>query len=631
MRNLKADEPTQIGPYDIVGVLGEGGMGRVYLGRRGGQLVAVKMMLPKLTLDLGREYHIRFRREFEAAQKVESGFTAKAIEFGSQNGALWYACEYIAGPTLEEAVRKARFTGDALAQFAYSLYEALHAIHAAGIIHRDLKPSNIILGTDGVRVIDFGIATLPDEDRLTKLGQALGTPNYMSPEQTMAVKLQSASDIFAYGGLVVFAATGRPAFAGESALAIMHAIRTTEPNMQGVPADMQAIVRRCLAKDVASRATLSDIARMLPKVKTAQVHTTKWMPPPVVTRVEQAALAATQLEHSPRARIDPDSPRPKFRRAPGMQPSPPPLRTGEQRRYLDAPEKGRARTPDNIKPNPEGRPISPSLLRKRRRSINRMIVAALAVIVAGSAGLLWRHDGSFARLHPSPELKYLPKASFQPAKLTDADKLQHVAKIELGYRELDLTIKLDGKEDRRKTILLQSCLKVVPPKPKNKDDYYLFSPTEKSIDPSTNQIFMGLLDFAGDFYYTSPCESAYGDQKITNQTVVKLGTNKVNVKGLLRRDDGKSTLPVLSARVESGQLKVLLPVAADWTETMYGVLCLKRSTTQSDRAFTMETIHDKNHWKYKLLTFPDAAGTLYESCTRDGSTYDYKGEGVKLP
>jgi len=635
VKNLSVDDPEQIGPYEIIGVLGEGGMGRVYLGSRDQSLFAVKVISSRFAPDPTARQ--RFRREIEASGRVSSRFTARIVDHEIRmTGLSWYASEYIPGPTLEEAVRIARFRGDALAQFAYGLYEALKAIHAAGIVHRDLKPSNIILGADGVRVIDFGIAYTPGASQLTELGSAIGTPAYMSPEQARGQKPEPAGDIFSYGGLLVFAATGHAPFSGLTPLAVLEAVRTKDPDVSGVPQEVRAIVQHCLVKEPRRRASMSDIYRMIPKVKTSQAHTTKWMPEQVATNVEAAELAATKLERLPRTRRDPEvHARPRLvpspvrpRRAPGVggiRGRVSVLETGEKRRYRVSDRPGRG-GPDGL--SPAIRAVRPGDVSRRRHPIWPYVL--VMVLLGLGAGGLWLVDGSFARLHRPAELQYLPQATFKQAALTNTNKARHVTKIDFDYRLMILTVKLDGNEQARKTALLQSCVKVTLPGSK-KGDYDLF--TSDDVDAAASKIYLGgLLDVPGEMEFTSPCETAYGKRKVTNQTVVKLGTNSIPIKGLMIKDDSPVTL-ILAAHVDAGQLKVLVPMYHDRPDSWYNTVCLRLGESSSTRPSKVETIRDKRHWKYKLLTFPNTAGTLYTECTRSGQdlVYKYVGTGVKLP
>nr|WP_237307424.1 serine/threonine-protein kinase [Streptomyces alboflavus] len=187
MHPLEADEPAVIGPYRLLGRLGSGGMGRVYLGRSaGGRTVAVKVVHPHFALD--EEFRARFRREVDAARRVGGDWTAPVLDADPEARVPWVATAYAAGPSLTEAVRD----GGALPEHSVrvlgaGLAEALAHVHGLGLVHRDVKPSNVLLTMDGPRLIDFGIARATDGTAsLTSTGVSIGSPGYMSPSRSSA-------------------------------------------------------------------------------------------------------------------------------------------------------------------------------------------------------------------------------------------------------------------------------------------------------------------------------------------------------------------------------------------------------------------------------------------------------------
>ncbi|WP_245863013.1 protein kinase domain-containing protein [Streptomyces thermovulgaris] len=251
---LEPEDPERIGGYRLLGRLGQGGMGRVFLAEDAeGHRVAVKLIHEEFAAD--PEFRGRFRREVEAAGKVLSFFTVPLVDFGTDGRTPWLATQYVSGPSLSAAVhRDGPLPVEQLCSLAAALGEALIVIHAAGIVHRDLKPSNVLLADDGPRVIDFGIARAADSEELTRAGHALGTFGYAPPEQIVAEEpVGPAGDVFSLGGVLLFAATGRPPF-GDGPPAVL-AYRTVyeEPDLDGVPGELTALVRRCLAKDPALR------------------------------------------------------------------------------------------------------------------------------------------------------------------------------------------------------------------------------------------------------------------------------------------------------------------------------------------------------------------------------------------
>ncbi|MBB2910759.1 serine/threonine protein kinase [Streptosporangium becharense] len=201
-----------IGPFRIVRLLGEGGMGRVFLGTSpGGRQVAVKVVRPELASDPG--FRRRFRGEVEAAMAVSGAFTTPVVDADPEGPLPWLATVYVPGPSLQAEIdARGPMAEPEVRTLGARLAEALVAIHRAGLIHRDLKPSNILLADDGPRVIDFGISRAIEGTALTATGGVIGSAGYMSPEQVAGNELTAASDVFALGAVVTFAATGRPAF-----------------------------------------------------------------------------------------------------------------------------------------------------------------------------------------------------------------------------------------------------------------------------------------------------------------------------------------------------------------------------------------------------------------------------------
>lgn len=209
MQPLGVDEPTVVGPYRLLGRLGSGGMGRVYLGRSaGGRTVAVKIVHPHFALD--EEFRARFRREVEAARRVGGAWTAPVLDADPEAPVPWVATGYAAGPSLAAAVAD---TGPlpvaSVRVLGAGLAEALGAVHVLGLVHRDVKPSNVLLTLDGPLLIDFGIARATDGTAsLTSTGVSVGSPGYMSPEQILGKAVTGAADVFSLGAVLVYAATG---------------------------------------------------------------------------------------------------------------------------------------------------------------------------------------------------------------------------------------------------------------------------------------------------------------------------------------------------------------------------------------------------------------------------------------
>ncbi|WP_051343216.1 serine/threonine-protein kinase [Pseudonocardia spinosispora] len=258
---LRGTDPARVGPFRLLGVLGSGGMGRVYLGRdRAGRLAAVKVIHDGFAEDPG--FRARFAREVDIARSVAAPWTAGVLDADPRADRPWLASEYVPGAVLEDAVRSdGPLSGERVTVLAARLAEALAGLHAAGVVHRDVKPSNVILAEDGPRLIDFGIARAVDATRITHTGKFAGTPGYMSPEQCGDGEIGTASDVFSLASVLTFAATGRGPFGDTgNAVAMLLRVIRDEPDVSAVPDALRAIVHRCLAKEPSDRPTAAELA-----------------------------------------------------------------------------------------------------------------------------------------------------------------------------------------------------------------------------------------------------------------------------------------------------------------------------------------------------------------------------------
>src|ERR1700691_896647 len=212
MEALTADDPRLLGEFRLRGRLGEGGIGRVYLGLSpGGRAVAIKVVHPSLASDT--EFLRMFQYEVASAKAVSGIYTAPVVATGLDDHPPWLATAFVPGPSLSQVVREHGPLPElALRPLLAGLVEALQAIHAHGVVHRDLKPPNVLLANDGPRVIDFGISRAIEAASITASGAMFGTPGYMSPEQAQGKSASPASDVFALGCVVAYAATGAPPF-----------------------------------------------------------------------------------------------------------------------------------------------------------------------------------------------------------------------------------------------------------------------------------------------------------------------------------------------------------------------------------------------------------------------------------
>jgi serine/threonine protein kinase len=253
MAELEGGDPREVGPYRVLGRLGSGGMGRVFLARSpGGRYVAVKVVRPELAEQT--DFRVRFAREVAAAQKVSGLFTAPVVDADLEAPVPWVATAYVSGPSLADAVtRHGPLPVPSVLALAAGLAEGLGAIHRAGIVHRDLKPSNVLLAEDGPRVIDFGISRAAEESALTGTGLVVGSPGFMSPEQARGRPVGPPSDVFSLGAVLTFAATGQGPFGTGSTAVLLYRVVFEPPATEGLPAELRPLVERCLAKDPQQR------------------------------------------------------------------------------------------------------------------------------------------------------------------------------------------------------------------------------------------------------------------------------------------------------------------------------------------------------------------------------------------
>jgi serine/threonine protein kinase len=278
IKELQPGDPQVIGPYRLVGRLGQGGMGQVFLGvSPGGRPVAVKAIRPELASD--PQFRTRFGREVTSARKVSGVFTAMVVGADVEGPTAWLATAYVPGPSLAEAVDEQGPLPEAsLLTLAGGLAEALAAIHAAGVTHRDLKPSNVLLAEDGPRVIDFGISRAAESTQLTQTGLTIGSPGFMSPEQAVGSEVGPPSDIFSLGTVLAFAATGKGPFGGGTTASLLYRVVHEPPDLEGVPAAVRPLIERCLVKEPAQRPTADALLAAVGALQPAG----NWLPDSVV-------------------------------------------------------------------------------------------------------------------------------------------------------------------------------------------------------------------------------------------------------------------------------------------------------------------------------------------------------------
>ncbi|MEI7030603.1 serine/threonine-protein kinase [Streptomyces pratensis] len=297
MQPLEAGEPHTVGSYRLLGRLGAGGMGRVYLGRSaGGRTVAVKVVHPHFALD--EQFRARFRREVESARRIGAQWTAPVLDADPDAPVPWVATGYVAGPPLSQAVTEhGPLPEHAVRALGAGLAEALAAVHGQDIVHRDVKPSNVLLALDGPRLIDFGIArALGATVSLTSTGVSVGSPGYMAPEQIRGQDVSGAADVFSLGAVLAYAATGAAPFSGDSSAVLLYKVVHEEPELGDLEGELREVVASCLAKDPDSRPAPADLARTLAPGGAAALVAGGWLPGGLVREVSRSAVALLDME-----------------------------------------------------------------------------------------------------------------------------------------------------------------------------------------------------------------------------------------------------------------------------------------------------------------------------------------------
>ena len=257
MLPLRDTDPREVGGYRLLGRLGEGGQGVVFLALGPTESRAAVKLLAPTTDPLVRS---RFLKEVAAAQRVGGFCTARVLDAGIFERRPYIVSEYVSGPSLVEVVQQhGPRTGAVLERVAVATLTALGAVHAVGMVHRDFKPGNVLLGPDGPVVIDFGLAAVPGMTTTGLSGQvAVGTPAFMAPEQLAGVRVTAAADMWSWAVTIAFTGTGELPFKGESLTATAYAILHSEPTVGPLPEPLGSLVYRCLSKDPATRPSARD-------------------------------------------------------------------------------------------------------------------------------------------------------------------------------------------------------------------------------------------------------------------------------------------------------------------------------------------------------------------------------------
>ncbi|MEU0159490.1 serine/threonine-protein kinase [Streptomyces sp. NPDC006261] len=427
IRPLVAGDPERIGPYPLLGRLGAGGMGRVYLARSaGGRTVAVKVVHEEHISN--GEFRARFRREIESARRVGGRYTAPVLDADADAAHPWVATGYVPGPSLEQAVREhGPLPAESVHALAEGLLRALRGIHAAGIVHRDLKPSNVLLTVDGPRVIDFGIARalqVSVESLLTSTGMVIGSPGFMAPEQVLGEETGTGADVFALGCVLMYAATGKLPFGSGASNqhAVMYRIVESAPDLtQVADAPLRELIGRCLTKKPAER---PGVEALLAGVATSEspgaaLRGGAWLPPQLLARLARQAAVLLDAD-VPKAEGGGDG-GPEAKPVPGAEPEPVrgPVTEAEPAPAPDpkpaqaqAQEAARAPAPESAPtpapgpaqdpaPTPDAPPPPPPALAvsadaggkapRRRRRTWVVAAAVLAVLATGSTVAFLQH------------------------------------------------------------------------------------------------------------------------------------------------------------------------------------------------------------------------------------------------
>ncbi|EPY93194.1 PQQ-binding-like beta-propeller repeat protein [Streptomyces noursei] len=293
VEQLTQHDPRRIGPFEVLGRLGAGGMGLVYLARSAsGRRVAIKTVRSELAED--QLFRVRFTREVEAARAVSGFYTAAVVDADPRAAVPWLATAYVPAPSLEEIVNECGpLPVQAVRWLAAGIAEALQSIHGAGLVHRDLKPSNVLVVEDGPRVIDFGIASGVSNTRLTMTNVAVGTPAYMSPEQARDSRsVTGASDVFSLGSTLVFAATGHAPFHGANPVETVFMLLREGPDVAGLPDELRPLMESCMQMEAVHRPSPADLqSQLAPHLFSSGSDdsgtASAWLPPGAVALIEQ--------------------------------------------------------------------------------------------------------------------------------------------------------------------------------------------------------------------------------------------------------------------------------------------------------------------------------------------------------
>ena len=261
--SVQPSSARTVGEYTLLALLGEGGMGVVHLARKGdGPRVALKVLRPHIVGD--DEARRRLAREVSSLERIRSRWIAEIMDADPWAETPYVATRYVPGLSLHDHVpQEGPITGGDLRWFARCLAEGVASVHAVGVLHRDVKPSNVLLEGRTPILIDFGLARVADDPKLTHTGWLLGTPGYLAPEILYGDDATTASDVHSWGATVAYAGTGHPPFGRGPSMAIMDRVRRGEHDLAGLPDDLREVVSAALQPDPERRPSLPEIIRRL--------------------------------------------------------------------------------------------------------------------------------------------------------------------------------------------------------------------------------------------------------------------------------------------------------------------------------------------------------------------------------
>ncbi|KUJ67107.1 hypothetical protein ACZ90_30145 [Streptomyces albus subsp. albus] len=443
IRPLEPGDPQRIGPYLLLGRLGAGGMGRVFLARSaGGRTVAVKVVHEEHASNA--QFRARFRREIDSARRVGERHTTPVLDADTDADPPWVATGYVPGPSLEQVVRQyGPLPAGSVYALADGLLRALEDIHAAGIVHRDLKPSNVMITVAGPRVIDFGIARALDvsvESLLTSTGMVIGSPGFMSPEQIVGQRVGTATDVFALGCVLMYAASGRLPFGRgvSNQHAVMYQIVQAEPDLGAVEDEpLRALIARCLTKEVGQRPGVAELLEETGRLR-PDASDEGWLPPSLVADLAQQAARLLDAEVAP---LREEAAEPAGPETSEGAKAPEPAAKTPDRATVDLRSKGApAAEPEKEPEEPEKEPEEPEerpekeatpepaaaeasdRTPRRERRPRRPLVIGIAVVgvvtVGGGAVTLLPHIGSPEAKAPASSRSATPPGSADSAEST---------------------------------------------------------------------------------------------------------------------------------------------------------------------------------------------------------------------